>query len=82
MFAQSEEVAVARRPLALPVYGTALSTGRPCRDLVPGQAIAVSGRRQRLRIRVEDATLEFLPDGASAVPVKPNDSFVIAAAPP
>ena len=81
MFAQSEEVALARRPLGMPLYGAALATGRPCRDLMPGQSIAVSGRRQRLRICVDDAGLEFLPDGAGAIPVKPNDSFAIAGAP-
>ena len=81
VFAQTEEVALARRPLTLPLYGTALATGRPCRDLMPGQAMAVSGRRQRLRIRVDDAALEFLPDSAGAVPLKPNDSLVIAGAP-
>jgi hypothetical protein len=81
VFAQSEEVALAKRPLAYPLYGATVSTGRVCRDLMPQQSIAVSGRRQRLRIIVEDASLEFLPDGESAVPVKPRDSFMIAAAP-
>ena len=80
-FAQSEEVALARRPLARPLYGTALATGRPCRDLMPGQAVAVSGRRQRLGIGVDDPGLAFVPDGAAAVPVKPNDSFGIVSAP-
>jgi hypothetical protein len=81
VFAQSEEVALAKRPLAYPLYGATLSTGRVSRDLMREQSLAVSGRRQRLRIIVEDASLEFVPDGESAVPVKPNDSFMIAAAP-
>jgi phage-related baseplate assembly protein len=81
VFAQSEEVALAKRPLAYPLYGTTVSTGRVCRDLMPQQSIAVSGRRQRVRIIVEDANLEFVPDGESAVPIKPNDSFMIATVP-
>ena len=81
VFAQSEEVALAKRPLAYPLYGATVSTGRVCRDLMPEQSIAVSGRRQRLRIIAEEANLEFLPDGGTAVPVKPNDSFMIDAAP-
>lgn len=81
VFAQSEQVALARRPLAYPLYGPVVSTGRASRDLAPGQSIAVAGRRQRLRVIVEDANLEFIPDGGSAVSVTPNDSFMIAAAP-
>lgn len=81
VFAQSEQVALAKRPLAYPLYGSIVSTGRASRDLAPGQSIAVIGRRQRLRVIVEDPNLEFVPDGGSAVPVTPNDSFMIASAP-
>lgn len=81
VFGQSEEMALAKRPLEYPLYGTAISTGKPCPDLAPAQALAVSGRRQRLRILIDDSTLGFVPDGQTAVTTKPNDSFIIAAAP-
>lgn len=81
VFAQSEEVPLARRPLAYPLYGATIATGRVCRDLARGQTIALTGRRQRLRIIMDSTSLVFQPDGDAAVSIKPNDSFMIASAP-
>jgi hypothetical protein len=46
----SEELAIHRRPLRYPVYGDTLSLAILADGLVPGQYLAVSGRRQRLRV--------------------------------
>lgn len=49
--AQSEEIAVAETPLTYPVYGATLTLNSRVEGLVPGRAIAISGKRQRLRIK-------------------------------
>jgi hypothetical protein len=48
--AQSEELAITRRPLNYPVYGSELALDLPVNGLSPGRPIAVTGKRQRLRI--------------------------------
>jgi hypothetical protein len=80
-FAQSEEVPLAERRVGYPLYGTELPLSRVSTHLKPEQAIAVSGRRQRVRIVVEDDTLQFVPDGGDPVPLAPGDSFAVAAPP-
>jgi len=49
--AQNEELVVAELPLAYPVYGATLTLNSRVEGLVPGRAIAISGKRQRLRIK-------------------------------
>ena len=49
--AQSEELAVAELPLTYPVYGSTLALNTRVEGLVPGRPIAITGKRQRLRIR-------------------------------
>lgn len=48
--AQSEELPVTERPLSYPVYGETLSLEQLVEGLMPGRPLAVSGRRQRIRI--------------------------------
>jgi hypothetical protein len=81
VLAQSDELKLGAKPLAYPVYGSTLALGRRHEHLSAGQALAVSGRRQRLRVIADDPALKFRPDGATDVTVKPGDSFVLAAAP-
>jgi hypothetical protein len=81
VFAQSEALALAERPLDYPLYGTDLALAVLSPLFVPGQELAVSGRRQRLRIAVDDPALAFQPDGAAAVPLAPGDSFAVAESP-
>ncbi len=81
VLAQSEELTLVAKPLTYPLYGDTLALGRRDENLARGQALAISGKRQRLRIIVDDATLKFLPDGAAAVAVQPGDSFVLTAPP-
>lgn len=81
VLAQSEELTITDHPVTHPAYGKTLVLAHRDQWLAPGQAIAVSGRRQRLLVRVDDPTLAFQPDGAAAVAVRGGDSFVIAAPP-
>jgi hypothetical protein len=68
VLAQSEALAVAATPLAYPLYGGTLALGRIVEGLAPGQALAVSGKRARIRLRrgQPDATLQ-LASGDTAI---------------
>jgi len=68
VLAQSEALAVAATPLAFPLYGETLALGRIVAGLAPGRALAVSGKRARIRLRrgQPDATLQ-LASGATAI---------------
>lgn len=79
--AQSEELTLAPRPLSYPLYGPVLALGRRDDNLARGQTLAISGKRQRLRILADDAAIVFKPDGEAVVATKPGDSFVLTAAP-
>lgn len=81
VLAQSEELVLIPKPLAYPLYGGTLALGRRDERLGAGQALAVSGKRQRLRIVAHDPNLTFVPEGASPVRVRPGDSFTLTAAP-
>jgi len=81
VLAQSEELKLAERYLPYPVYGADLVLDRRVTDLEPRQPIALSGKRQRLRIVADDPALMFAPDGAAPVAAHPGDSFVVTAAP-
>ena len=81
VLAQSEELPLAERLLASPLYGNTLALSHRSEGLVPKQMIAASGKRQRLRVLVDESTLQFQPDGDSPVTLKPGDSFTILAAP-
>ena len=81
VLAQSEELKLAPRYLPYPAYGPELALDRRVTDLEPRQAIALSGKRQRLRIVADDPALKFVPEGGAAVSVRPNDSFTVIAPP-
>ena len=50
-FAQSEQLAVAPQPLFYPLYGASLAFQTRVDGLAPGQALAIQGQRQKIRIR-------------------------------
>lgn len=81
VLAQSEELTLIAKPLTYPVYSSTLALGRRDENLSRNQALAVSGKRQRLRILADDSTLKFKPDGAAAIQVRPGDSFRLMAPP-
>jgi predicted phage baseplate assembly protein len=84
VFAQSERLIIGRRPLEYPVYGAAVPMARIVEGLAPGQTLAVTGKRARLRIlRVpsEASPLSLsLPDGSTSV-LGPGDSLQMAGTP-
>lgn len=81
VLAQGDELILIAKPLSYPVYGNELALGRRDEHLSGNQALAISGKRQRLRIVADDSTLTFKPDGAAEVATKPDDSFVLRAPP-
>ncbi|HEU0301743.1 MAG TPA: putative baseplate assembly protein, partial [Longimicrobium sp.] len=80
-FAQSEELAVAPRPLFHPVYGAELALARRAEGLRPGQAVAVSGKRQRLQVREGAAGLSLALDGGGSAALGPGDTLWMAGTP-
>ena len=81
VLAQSEELPLAAKPLDYPLYGGTLALGRRDMHLAPRQAVAISGKRQRLRIVADDAALQFKPDDGAPVAAESGDSFILTAAP-
>jgi predicted phage baseplate assembly protein len=81
VFAQSEELPLVERPLPYPLFGTTLAVTVHSEQLAPKQAVAVTGKRQRLEVRADDAALQFHTDVGADVPVKPGDSFVLVGEP-
>ncbi len=80
VLAQSEELKLAARPLFHPVYGGTVVLGRRDALLQRGQAIACSGKRQRVR-SVASALLSFKLDAGGSVSVKQGDSLLVMGAP-
>jgi predicted phage baseplate assembly protein len=79
VLAQPDALALARRPLLYPVYGSVLVLDLRAPDLQPGQWIAVSGKRQRIAIPAKTSGISF-PGDAARRP-RPEESFIVLAAP-
>ncbi|WP_230971487.1 putative baseplate assembly protein [Nitrogeniibacter aestuarii] len=78
---QSEELPLAATPVAAPVYGQTLALERRETDLSPGQPLALSGTRQRIRIVATDKDILFQPDDGDERPLAEGDSLQLMAAP-
>jgi hypothetical protein len=81
VFAQSDELPLAERPLAYPLFGSLLPLPQRDEHLVRGQVLAVTGQRQRLVVRKDTDAHQFLPDGAAPVALKPGDGYTVLAPP-
>ena len=79
--AQSEDLPISSRPLTYPVYGSELPLNLRVDGLVAGQAIAVTGKRQRVRIteRAESPVFNF--DAGGSVTLQPDDVLSFAKRP-
>jgi hypothetical protein len=76
--AQSEELAVSEQPLSFPLYGSFVDLKDLRTDLVSIQAVAVYGKRQKLRVKTDAAPLLFKPDDESGdLQLNPNDLVTI-----
>ena len=79
--AQSEPLAAAPRPIAYPAFGASLALATIERDLGPGRALALSGKRQRVVIADGAKGLALVPDGGAGLPLAARDSLQIVAPP-
>ena len=78
VFAQSEQLAIARQPLDHPLYGTVIDIDALRPDLVGVQAIALFGKAQKLEVTTAAAPLTFVPDdgpedGSQNLALHPGD---------
>ncbi|HEX2079010.1 MAG TPA: baseplate J/gp47 family protein [Longimicrobium sp.] len=81
VLAESEALPTAERPLGSPLFGGRVELAYVVDGLLPGQALAVAGKRQRLRVRTGAEGLQLALDDGAARPLRPGDSLPIAAAP-
>ncbi|MEN8175229.1 MAG: hypothetical protein ABFS23_05670, partial [Pseudomonadota bacterium] len=79
VLAQSERLATVDTPLFHPVYGDALTLGRRVDDLVPGQAIALSGTRQRIAVAADARNLFLTLDVGGSEALTGGDELVLLA---
>jgi hypothetical protein len=77
VFAQSEQLELSEELLAEPVYGHKITLSQLAPDLKPGQALAISGKRVRVRIAETAQGLKLIsPDGTERN-LKPGDSLLM-----
>ena len=78
VLAQSELLTVAETPLGYPLYGSTISLSMLAPGIQPGRALAISGKRARIRLRrgQPDVTME-----GGSVTLSEGDSLRMAAPP-
>lgn len=81
VLAQSESLAVAATPLGYPLYGSTVSLSRLAPGIQPGRALAISGKRTRIRLRRGQPDVAMTLDGGGSVTLSEGDSLRLAAAP-
>ena len=76
--AQSEELSIARQPLDSALYGSILDIDAFRPDLIGAQAVAISGKAQKLSVNTSATILSFTPDdGTPATKLKPGDIITL-----
>ncbi len=79
VYAQSEELPMAARPILDPVAGDRLTLDRFLPDLPAGRTLIVSGKRMRVRVL---RLLELVAaDGISKIALRPGDSLLLEETP-
>ncbi len=81
VFAQSEALPLAERPVRDPVYGNEIALGQLAPDLLPGQALAVAGKRLRLQLTRRARNLHLTSDSGATADLVPGDSLQVMQAP-
>lgn len=79
VWAQSEELAIAEQPLDFPLYGAVVDLDSLRSDLVGAQAIALTGRSQKLQVKsgLKHAPLFTPDDGSVELKLHPADVVTI-----
>lgn len=81
VYGQSEALGMAERPIRDPVYGSALDLGQLAPDLLPGQALAFRGKRQRLTLTRLARSLTLVAASGRTAALAPGDSLEVLEAP-
>jgi len=81
VLAQSEPLPLAERPVRAPLYGDRVALATIVPGLARGQALAVSGRRQHLRVALGRTGLALSLDDGRTAPLAPGDRLALLAAP-
>ncbi len=81
VLAQAEPLIVAETPLGYPLYGELLALSRLTPDIAPGRALAISGKRARIRLRAGKASVTMLLTEGGSVTVSEGDSLRLAGQP-
>ncbi len=77
----SAELPLARPPLDLPVYGDRIALDTHAEGLVPGQALALGGKRQRLRLARGAVALVLTGEDGSTRALTEGDDLLLIDAP-
>jgi hypothetical protein len=78
---QSEALTVSETPLGYPLYGDGLALGRLAPGIAPGRALALSGKRPRLRLRKGQPDVTMPLTAGGSVTIKEGDSLRLLSAP-
>lgn len=78
---ESEALALAGRPLTVPVYGSQLPLDGHVDDLAPGAALALSGQRPRIRLARRADHLSLTAADGTSRPLTGDDSLRLLSAP-
>ncbi|WP_416138203.1 putative baseplate assembly protein [Halomonas sp. HK25] len=78
---ESEELPLAQIPLEMPVYGEQVALDEQVEALLPGQALALSGKRQRIVLARGAKDLPWISDGGTTRLLAEGDSLRLIDAP-
>jgi hypothetical protein len=79
VLAQSELLPVAAQPLLYPLYGASMAFQSRVDGLVPGQALAVQGQRQKVRIRPGVIGMQLVTTDGRVRSLAPYDVLTLIA---
>jgi predicted phage baseplate assembly protein len=81
VLAQSEPLALHTRPVRDPLYGDAVALATLAPALAAGQALAIAGKRQHVRVTDVAGALTLARDAGGSVAVGPGDRFAMLTGP-
>lgn len=81
VFAQSEKLEMAEMPLTDPIYGKQIDLGDARLDLMPGQALVVSGKRIYVKFEVTADVKATTADGTQSVTLEAGEVLQVVSPP-